>query len=39
MNEFINIQKEIEKELEEQWIKTMENELHGDHSTFNADFR
>lgn len=35
----INISEIIEKELEEAWIKTMENELHGDHSCFNEDFR
>lgn len=35
----INIQQMIEKELEEAWIKTMNSELHGDHSNLNEDFR
>ena len=35
----INISEMIEKELEEAWIKTMNSEFYGDHSSFNEDFR
>lgn len=35
----INISKMLEKEREETWLKDMEDELHGDHSSFNEDFR
>lgn len=35
----INISEMIEKELEDAWLKDMQAELNGDHSSFNEDFR
>ena len=35
----MNIQKMIEKELEDAWLKDMQAELNGDHNNLNEDFR